>query len=102
MEAAQAEAWTNAAASGWGGDTYQLYRKGASEAVVILATLWDTTQDAQEFEAELKPAASRLMVRKDRAVVVVAGGNGATAVRLAQGALLFVAPARVAPRRATQ
>jgi hypothetical protein len=37
--------WTNAAASGWGGDRYEVWTKGDS-VVVLLATVWDTETDA--------------------------------------------------------
>jgi hypothetical protein len=48
-------AWTNAAASGWGGDRWELWSKGA-ESVVVLETVWDTPADAEEFQAALPPA----------------------------------------------
>jgi hypothetical protein len=47
--------WTNAAASGWGGDRWELWSKGA-ESVVVLETVWDTPRDAEEFQAALPPS----------------------------------------------
>jgi len=69
--------WTNAAASGWGGDRYELWTKGDA-AVVLLATVWDTATDAEEFTAALprdRPTfASR---RAGSRVGIVAGVSGA-------------------------
>ena len=45
-------AWTNAAASGWGGDRFELWTSGDA-SVVLLATVWDTAKDAAEFAAAL-------------------------------------------------
>ena len=44
--------WTNAAASGWGGDRFELWTNG-DDAVVLVATVWDTAKDAAEFAAAL-------------------------------------------------
>src|SRR5262249_47259341 len=41
IEAADPAHWTNEAASGWGGDRWQVYRNGERRATV-LATVWDT------------------------------------------------------------
>jgi hypothetical protein len=46
------EPWTNDAASGWGGDRYALWTRG-DVAIVLLATVWDTAKDAEEFAAAL-------------------------------------------------
>ena len=72
------ERWTNAASSGWGGDRWYLYRNG-DRALTVLATSWDTTNDAREFESGLALPAGTLVKRKGDAVVVIAGdvaGNG--------------------------
>jgi hypothetical protein len=43
------------AAKGWGGDVYVLLRKGDSNAYVLVArTLWDTQDDADEFNAAVQ------------------------------------------------
>ncbi len=64
--------WTNAAASGWDGDRFELWSKGKS-AVVLLATVWDSADDAREF-ADALPARDdlRWRVEGDR-VAIVAG-----------------------------
>ncbi|MBZ5641104.1 MAG: hypothetical protein LAO51_20385, partial [Acidobacteriia bacterium] len=45
-------AWTNAAASGWGGDRWEVWAKGGRR-VALLATFWDTKRDAEEFASAL-------------------------------------------------
>jgi hypothetical protein len=40
------------AAAGWGGGQYDFYQRG-DDALLIMATRWDTTRDANEFEAAL-------------------------------------------------
>ena len=68
--------WTNAAASGWGGDRFEVWARGES-AVVLLATVWDTVKDASEFEAALPAGREGFGVRRagDR-VGIVAGPAG--------------------------
>jgi hypothetical protein len=75
------ERWTNAAASGWGGDRWYLYRDGGSAAVVA-ATVWDSERDAREFEAALKPPAGAVKKRKGDAVVLIAGDARVSAKRV--------------------
>jgi hypothetical protein len=67
--------WTNAAASGWGGDRWELWSSGA-ESVVLLGTVWDSASDAAQFASAL-PGKSGLTwkVKGDR-VAVVAGDAG--------------------------
>lgn len=68
--------WTNAAASGWGGDRYELWTKGDA-AVVLLATCWDTAMDAEEFAAALPRDRSTIAFRRGGAKVgIVAGISG--------------------------
>jgi hypothetical protein len=69
------ERWTNAAASGWGGDRWHLYRDG-ERTVVVAATVWDSERDAREFEAALKPPAGVTKKRKGDAVVLIATEAG--------------------------
>lgn len=52
--AGSAASWTNDAAAGWGGDRWELWRKGDAYAV-LLATAWDTPADAAEFAKALSP-----------------------------------------------
>jgi hypothetical protein len=68
--------WTNAAASGWGGDRYELWTKGDA-AVVLVATVWDSATDAVEFSAALPRDRATFAVRRAGAKVgIVAGLTG--------------------------
>jgi hypothetical protein len=80
------QAWTNAGAAGWGGDRWQLYRRG-DDSVTVLATLWDSDRDAREFRAALPRSAGRTMLGHDDAVVVVAGHSGGHSRAVARQAL---------------
>ncbi len=64
--------WTNAAAEGWGGDLYHHYSNG-ERSVTLLATVWDTPEDAREFEAALLPQPGRFSLRERQTVVLLAG-----------------------------
>jgi len=67
--------WTNAAASGWGGDRFEVW-ESAGQAVVLVATVWDSESDAREFASALPR--DRLAVRRAGARVgIVAGAAGA-------------------------
>jgi hypothetical protein len=37
------------AATGWGGDAYSLFERPDGHGVLVLATVWDSEQDAEEF-----------------------------------------------------
>ncbi len=78
--------WTNAGATGWGGDRWQLYRRG-DDTVTVLATLWDSERDAREFRAALPRSMRRTTLRQRDAVVVVAGEAGDRAPALTREAL---------------
>jgi hypothetical protein len=67
--------WTNEAASGWGGDRWELWERGRKAAVLML-TVWDSPADAAEF-AEALPRRKHLkwQVGDDR-VAIVAGKVG--------------------------
>lgn len=78
--------WTNAGAAGWGGDRWQLYRRG-DDTVTVLATLWDSDRDAREFHAALPRPMRRASLRRRDAVVVVTGEAGERAAALAREAL---------------
>ena len=56
------------AAAGWGGDRYELWRRG-DDAALIMRWRWDTPRDEDEFEARLRE------VIGDRGVVVRRGGT---------------------------
>jgi hypothetical protein len=80
------------AAAGWGGDRVALIEGPGGEVAVVLDTAWDTTADADEFEAALAPTVAELesMGRSpavlrpapDR-VVLVTAESAATMGRLA-------------------
>jgi len=44
----------SAAAAGWGGDRYRLFRDAAGRYALGAMTVWDTPRDAEEFEKALK------------------------------------------------
>ena len=49
--------WTNEAATGWDGDRWELWRRKDS-ILVLLSTVWDSPQDAEEFANALDPDAA--------------------------------------------
>ena len=96
VEAAMPARWTNEAASGWGGDRWQVYAAGDRHAT-LLATVWDTPKDASEFEAAVmshEAGASRRHWRQGDAVIVVAGDAGDRAEALAAAAMKAVSSGR--------
>jgi hypothetical protein len=78
--------WTNEAAAGWGGDLWHLYTK-RKKNVSLLATLWDSEQDALEFAEALTPVDGRSHVHRGRAVVLIGGDSGGRAAGLCEAAL---------------
>ena len=70
--------WTNAAATGWGGDHWELWKRG-EERAVLLGTVWDNAKEAQEFEAALGAGPTFAFRRKGRAIAIVAGIPGENA-----------------------
>jgi hypothetical protein len=82
----QPESWTNAAASGWGGDRWHLYGDGTRH-VTVLVTRWDDAAEAREFESALVPRDGLRVWRQDDAVVLVAGDAGRHAEALARAHL---------------
>ena len=56
------------AAAGWGGDRYELWRRG-DDAALVMRWRWDTPRDEAEFAARLRE------VMGDRGVVVRRGGT---------------------------
>jgi len=83
--------YTNEAAAGWGGDRWYLYSDGDRRAT-LLATLWDSERDAEEFQASLPELAGRWVERRGDAVVLVAGLDEEDATRLAWRTLAVLAP----------
>jgi hypothetical protein len=74
-------AWTNAAAAGWGGDRWELWRRG-ERAVVLLASEWDTSEDAREFADALDSSGGLAWRLRGKRVAIVAGAVGDKADRL--------------------
>lgn len=93
VEIANPASWTNEAASGWGGDLYHHYVNGP-KSVTILATLWDTEHDAEEFEKGLRPVEGRQAWRRGEAVVLAGGDAADRAAAVATAALDAIAPPR--------
>jgi hypothetical protein len=85
-EAVHGSEWTNRAASGWGGDRYELWTRG-DRSVVLLSTVWDTEADATQFsEALLGQPAGRVV--SGRAVALVYGDPKAKRVAPLLAAML--------------
>ena len=78
--------WTNEGAAGWGGDRWQLYRRG-EDTVTVLATVWDSDKDAREFRAAIPRSLRRTALRRHDAVVVVAGEAEDRATAISREAL---------------
>lgn len=72
-QSVQGKGWTNAAASGWSGDRWELWSAG-DRSVVVLVSAWDSVRDAREFAAALHPG-ERFAVRRDGDRVVVVAGD---------------------------
>ena len=72
--------WTHAPTSGWGSDEWQLYTCG-NDAVVILATTWDTPADAAEFSAAVRCPPHGLVQRAHDVVAIVVDGRGPDAAQ---------------------
>jgi hypothetical protein len=77
----QAAGWTNAAASGWGGDTLELWSKGGRE-VLLVGTVWDSPADATEFADALGGQDALAWKVSGDAVAIVAGDGGKKMERL--------------------
>jgi hypothetical protein len=74
-------AWTNDAASGWGGDRWELWERGP-KAVLLLLTAWDSSADAAEFAAALPQRKNLKWQVRDDLVAIVAGKAGRKTPRL--------------------
>jgi hypothetical protein len=72
------------AAAGWGGDRYELLRRGGEEALVM-RWRWDTPRDEAEFAARLREVMEGrgIVVRRGGAVTMAVAGDRAVAERLA-------------------
>lgn len=96
LAARSSSAWTNPAAAGWGGDRWWLFENGA-RAAVVLATVWDTDRDADEFAAAVRRPEFQV-ARSGPWVVVVAGPGRARAAGVARAALKVLKDAAAARR----
>jgi len=101
MDSAQAQAWTDAAATGWGGDTYHQYVHG-ERSVTVLATVWDTPGDAAEFEKAVPEMPRRAVFRRWDTVLVIGGDLGAEPQAIAEAAFLALATGKVERGRAVR
>ena len=77
----QAANWTNDAASGWGGDVWELWTRG-ERAVLLVGTVWDSPADAREFAAALAPDGGFTWKVVGATVAIVAGDGGKKTDRL--------------------
>jgi hypothetical protein len=77
--AQSAAGWTNAAAEGWGGDRWELWRNG-ERSVALLATVWDSDKDAKEFAEALAGKPGLRVKLAGTRVGVVAGDAGDRAI----------------------
>lgn len=77
--------WTNAAAVGTIGDVFQLYVNG-SRKVTVLATAWESTAQADEFERVLRPRTGKRAYIFGANYVVLVGDVGDKADALAAAA----------------
>lgn len=88
-------AWTNPAASGWGGDRWELWKRaGASVAVAVVE--WDSAADAEEFSAALPRRGGLWTAHRGTRLVLVAGKPGRKRAALL-GAGLGAGDAAVVP-----
>jgi hypothetical protein len=94
-KSAEPQNWTNRAATGWGGDTYQHYVNG-QRGLTVLVAVWDTQEDAAEFTTALKPLPGRSVTRHGDTAVVLAGDAPMAAEALADTVFLALAKARAA------
>jgi hypothetical protein len=78
--------WTNDAASGWGGDYWELWRRG-DDAIVVLKIVWDNADDAAEFGGALSEREGTAWKVKGNRVAYVAGDTGKKTSALLKAAL---------------
>jgi len=86
--------WTNEAASGWGGDRWELWQRDDEQALLFL-TVWDTPGDAAEFAAALPRGGPLRVKRKGSGVAMVVGIEGRRASRLLGRMLKGLASSRL-------
>jgi hypothetical protein len=76
--------WTNEAATGWGGDRWELWSNGEERALLCL-TVWDSAEEAAEFASAMPRRGPLRFKRKGSRVAIVAGIEGRRASRLLGG-----------------
>lgn len=86
-EALMGLSWTNRAARGWGGDRYQLWRKG-DRSVTLLSTVWDSELDAEQFVAAMAGHEQMQLLQKGDRVAMVFGDCPKKRAKAALGAML--------------
>ncbi len=78
----------SAAAAGWGGDRYELWRAGGA-SVLVMRWRWDTLGDATEFAQRLREIAAELdgaaVARRDGTVTLAVAPGRTLAARVAAG-----------------
>lgn len=95
------EAWTNAAATGWGGDRWEAWVEGGRR-VLLVATVWDTKRDAEEFLSAVPSRPGLAVKRSGDRVALVAGDAGEKAAELIRALLAPRKAERAARARSTK
>ena len=86
-----------AAAQGWGGDTYQVYyRDDTGESILAAHWVWDTAQDAGEFSRAMQPSLDARFrgarLTRDDGVCYEANGQATCLFTSGRGSLWLLAP----------
>lgn len=85
------------AAAGWGGDRYELWRRGSSsgcpapcrrDAALVVRWRWDTPRDSREFVAKLRQWVRDGLGAVDGGAVVVASRGGSVTLAMAPSGAL--------------
>lgn len=96
-----ASAAAGAAAAGWGGDRYRLYRRESDGGLAwVLKIVWDTEADSAEFVETLSAFAERRFAGVEAADGCWTGGEDALCFGDANGALLLARAPTVDEARA--
>jgi len=89
-------------ADGWGGDLLQLYENG-NDALVILTTVWDTDEDAGEFQSAFAATLAGLEESAgiwqdgERYITVTSDGGAVTIISGTTDAVVSAATTAVSP-----
>ncbi len=80
--------WTHPAVAGWGYDVCQLYETSDGQNTTVLATLWDSVEDAEEFRQAVRIPEGALILQRDvRVVIAVTDGMQAGLADLAEAVI---------------